>query len=242
MHELVEYQKRFVAALLGRPDADQELAAHPAIAIHRQTVLSGLVRALSLSFPTVLKLTGSAYFEQLVREFVRRHPPHSPVLYDYGAELPAFLGAHAAGYPYFADVARFDWILEQTGHCALERPQRILPIPGYARLCLPKSLLCARFDYAVDEIRDAVDSGVDGELSAAHVNLVPRLLAFWRSPQGVQVKPLSEAAWNILRDLCAGDTAATALERANARFDAPTVARALLDEILPCSFNRLDPW
>jgi hypothetical protein len=242
MRELVEYQRRFAATLLGLPGLDPELAAHPAIEIHRRTVLAGLLNALALSFPTIRRLTGAEYFEQLVHEFARRHPPQSAVLYDYGAELPGFLEtfAGAEGFPYFRDVARFDWAVDQTAHQVRDRLRAAQLIPGYGRVRLPTSLTCVRFDYAVDLIRDAVESEEPGALSALDVGLNPRWLVLWRSTGGTSIKALSATAWQILTDLAAAYDGAAALERAMEYADAEQALAALASEILPSSFIHLN--
>jgi hypothetical protein len=242
MPELIEYQRRFAAALLGLPCVDPWLAAHPAIEVHRRTVLLGLENALALSFPTIKQLTGPEYFERLVSEFARRCPPRSAVLYDYGAELPYFLEAFPGveGYPYFRDVARFDWVVDQTAHHVADRFRSARAIPGYGRMRLPASLTCARFDYAVDLIRDAVESERDGDLQAGDVRPNPRWLVLWHSSEGASVKALSVIAWHILNDLALGYDGASVLERAAERYDATQVFHAWRDEILPSSFVRFN--
>jgi hypothetical protein len=240
MPALVEYQRRFVAALLGLPGADFELAAHPAIEIHRRTVLSALSNALALSFPTVKKLTGPEYFEQVVREFARLRPPRSAVLYDYGAELPDFLASFpgAEGYPYFRDMARFDWLVDQTGHSSADRLSDARTLPGYGSLRLPASLSCARFDYAVDLIRDAVEWEREAALAELDVRPNPRWLVFWRTSAGTSVKALSGTAWHLLNDLAGGLDGASALERAAQYRGTAQALRAFGLEILSSSFAR----
>lgn len=242
MGDLLDFQRRFIGTLLGTPTADFELDGHPAIEIHRRTVFSGLTKALTLSFPTIRSLTGPDYFEHLVCEFAREHPPRSAVLYDYGAELPAFLEtfAGAEDYPYFGDVARFDWLVDQTAHRLLGPTSAPRMIPDYGRVCLPASLTCARFDYAVDLIRDAVELERNGESPTVDVGPNPRWLVLWRSPSGTSVKALSATAWNILNALAAGYDGMSSLERATEQDEAAQALSALRDEILTSSFIRLN--
>ena len=47
MEELLEFQRRFIATLVGTPAADVELDRHPAVEIHRRTVFSDLTKALA---------------------------------------------------------------------------------------------------------------------------------------------------------------------------------------------------
>jgi hypothetical protein len=242
MGDLLEFQRRFIGALLGTPAADFELVGHPAIDVHRRTVFSGLTKALTLSFPTIRSLTGPDYFEHLVCEFAREHPPHSAVLYDYGAELPAFLETFpgAEGYPYFCDVARFDWLVDQTAHRLLGPSSAPRVIPDYGRVYLPASLTCARFDYAVDLIRDAVELERNGELPTVDVGPNPRWLVLWRSLSGTSVKVLSATAWNTLNAAAAGYGGMSSLGRTTEQDDAEQALSALHDELLTSSFIRLN--
>lgn len=238
MGELLEFQRRMIGTLLGTPVNDFDLAGHPAIEIHRRTVFAGLTKALTLSFPTIKRLTGPDYFERLVCEFARQYPPHSAVLYDYGAELPAFLETFpgAEGYPYFGDVARFDWLVDQMAHRQVGSSSAPRVIPEYGRVYLPASLTCARFDYAVDLIRDAVELERNGKSPVVDVGRNPRWLVFWRSSGGASVKALSAPAWNILNALVEGYDGIGSLERATEQGDAARALSALRDEILTSSF------
>jgi len=242
MGELLEFQRRFIGTVLGTRDTEFELAGHPAFEIHRHTVFSGLVKALALSFPTIQSLTGPDYFEHLVCEFARQHPPHSAVLYDYGAELAAFLETFpgAENYPYFGDVARFDWLVDQTSHRVVDQAGAPRVIPDYGRICLPASLKCARFDYAVDLIRDAVERESSGQSPAVDIGPNPRWLVLWRSCSGTSVKVLSATAWKILSSLASGYDGVSALERATEHGDAALALSALHDEILTSSFIHLN--
>jgi len=242
MPKLIEYQRQFAAAILGLAGADEKLTAHPAIEIHRRTVLSGLSNALALSYPTVRTLTGAGYFNQLVKEYAIQHPPDDAILYHYGARLPDFLADFpgAEHYPYFRDVARFDWAVDQAAHRAPDELTNLKTIPGCGRLRLPTSLTCERFDYAVDTIRDALEAAEDGDWQGLDVLPSPRWLILWRSPQGASVKPVSAVAWHTLNDLVAGCDGETAVQRAIERYDVTQLSTALRHEILGSSFVFLD--
>ena len=66
-----------------RSDAGQRFA------IHRNNVMSSLVRALEDGFPVTRLLVGEEFFRAMARDYVRAQPPRSPVLLEYGAGLPA---------------------------------------------------------------------------------------------------------------------------------------------------------
>lgn len=78
--------------------------------VYRNNVTVSLIDALADIFPAVQRITGKTFFRDMAREFVRAHPPASPLLFLYGHEFPAFIESfeHAARMPYLADVARVE--------------------------------------------------------------------------------------------------------------------------------------
>ena len=59
--------------------------------VYRNNVAVSLTDALRLGFPVVRTLLGDDFFTALAHEFLRAHPPVSPILMLYGAALPDFL-------------------------------------------------------------------------------------------------------------------------------------------------------
>jgi hypothetical protein len=78
--------------------------------VYRNNVTVSLINALADTFPAVQRIAGETFFRDMAREFVRAHPPVSPLLFLYGHEFPAFIEAfeHAGRMPYLADVARVE--------------------------------------------------------------------------------------------------------------------------------------
>jgi hypothetical protein len=108
-------QSRLATALL-----DPAAPAPPRFEVHRNSVVSSLVRALAEGFPSVERLVGEAFFRAMAAAFVRARPPSHPVLLAYGANFPAFLESFApvATLPYLADVARLDGLRRRAWHAA----------------------------------------------------------------------------------------------------------------------------
>lgn len=88
--------------------------------VYRNNVIASLSEALEQSFPAVVNLLGEDYFKALARAFVAEHPPSSPVLMWYGADLGDFIEGFPPlqAYPYLADVARIEWAWLQAYHSA----------------------------------------------------------------------------------------------------------------------------
>jgi hypothetical protein len=231
---LAEFQRHMVADILGE-------TAREGLEVHRGTVLSGLVNALRLTFPTVVKLTGDAFFNQVATEYARANPPRSAVLNSYGDDFPNQLrrNSGARGLPYLGDVARFDLRLDRAAHQAIGLYTDAISIDPRLQIRLAGSLCGLQVDYPVDLIRDALDAGCPDQLSALDMTPRTRHLAVWRGPDGATVKSLSPAAAAFLDTLLKGGNAEAALRRA-IEFAAPADAIAAIHtELLGASFTRL---
>ncbi len=111
---LAQFQDGFVRLLLD-PDAPPDpdlaaLAAQPAFAVYRNTVMKGCIDALQANFPAVARLTGEEWFRAAAAIYVRETPPAQPTLLHYGNNFADFLARFppAAELPYLPGVARLD--------------------------------------------------------------------------------------------------------------------------------------
>lgn len=124
-------QSQFRAALtdprLPAPDGLTDPDGRPAGArfdVYRNNVVVSLSKALAEAFPALEALLGPQNFGVLAREFVRTHAPSSPLMAQYGAEMPAFLQSfpHTKTMGYLPDVARLEQALRQSYHAADAAP------------------------------------------------------------------------------------------------------------------------
>lgn len=93
-------------------------------AVYRNNVASGLLGALRDIFPVTLDLVGRAFFDRMALDFIRAHPPASPVLADYGRTFPAFVAAYepAGRHGYLKDVATVERAFLDAFHAADQSP------------------------------------------------------------------------------------------------------------------------
>lgn len=107
-------------------------------AVYRNNVVVGLVDALKAAFPVVRRLVGEDFFAAMARVYVSREPPATPIMLDYGAGFPQFVGTFepAAGLVYLADVARLERAWSEAYHAA-----EAAPLDPAILACLPPELL-----------------------------------------------------------------------------------------------------
>lgn len=88
--------------------------------VYRNNVTVSLMKALEAGFPAIAAFLGTENFRILAGTFVRQHPPASPVMQQYGAELPGFLEAFAPlrTCPWLGDLARLELALRSSYHAA----------------------------------------------------------------------------------------------------------------------------
>lgn len=100
---------------------------------HNNTVIS-LTDVLKSAFPVVERIVGERFFQSAALAFIETYPPRRPTLFQYGGELPRFLGkfSPAKALPYLPDVARLEWARTESYFAADAEslnPDRLAEIP-----------------------------------------------------------------------------------------------------------------
>jgi hypothetical protein len=222
MPTLLDLQRAMRASLVNRDDgpAAAMLAENvPAdrLNIYRNTFVTGITKALRLSYPAVHRLVGNEFFEGAALLFIAQHPPCAAYLDDYGADFPQFLRGFqpAAALEYLPDVARLEWAVNRAIHAADVEPLDVKRLEALApedqvRVCFVPhpsvALLCA--DYPADVIWRGVLDGDDAALAAVDLKAGPVCLMVERGAAGVEVSRLDVAAWRFAVALCGGRTLA----------------------------------
>lgn len=82
--------------------------------VYRNNVVTGQVSTLGDAYPVTARLVGDDFFRAMARDYVLAHPPGTPMMFDYGADFPAFIDVFPAAreLPYLGDVARIEraWV------------------------------------------------------------------------------------------------------------------------------------
>lgn len=145
---LARFQDAFADALLAEPGEEDAsmaaLAAQPAFAVYRNTVMKGCIDALQANFPAVARLVGEEWFRAAAAVYAANELPREPSLLAYGRSFPDFLAAFppAAELRYLPAVARLDRLWSEV-HVAADAP--VLDRATLARLD-PETLGDAHLD------------------------------------------------------------------------------------------------
>jgi hypothetical protein len=176
---LPDLQAAFAAHVAGRDRADlvaavvdDTISADARLRVYRHHVSHSLSAALAATFPTVQALVGEGFFRTLTQSFVAQALPTQPVLSEYGAGFPAFVGTYepARTLPYLADIARLDWALNVAFHSPDGRRLAAADLAGIAAdrlpslsLALPEGAGLIRSRYPIDRIWHAVQPGAPAD-------------------------------------------------------------------------------
>ena len=199
--------------------------------IYRNTIFSGLTRALRLAFPAVERLVGGEFFAGAADAFIRKHLPRTAYLDLYSGEFPDFLSRFppASSLPYLADVAGLEWAVNLALHAPDDMPVDLSQLAaltpdeqGRVSFVVHPSVALLRSDFPVDGIWRAVLKGDDQALADLDLAAEPALLLIERNSTGVEVTRLNEPAWLFLDALCRREPLFSAIDSA-ADIDAPSL-------------------
>lgn len=188
--------------------------------VYRNNVLSALTQALAARFPATEKLVGQAFFVAMAAEFVRLHPPRSPLLLSYGDDFADFVEGFepAAGLVYLPDVIRLEAARGRAYHAA-----DMVPLdPAELAAIRPESL--AGLTFAMHPSTTILRSPhpVVSIWSMNAGDAPPAALEDWESQDALVVRPqltvevvaLPPGGARFLEALSSGDCLGSAIEAA----------------------------
>ena len=91
---------------------------HPALRMHHDTWLFGLIDALAEVYPATQKLLGDEAFKAFARDYIRAHPLTKGDVTTYGGDFADFLAGHAqlGDLSWLPDLARYEHALHRAHH------------------------------------------------------------------------------------------------------------------------------
>jgi hypothetical protein len=189
-------------------------------AVYRNNVAVGLIEALAKRFPVIQRLVGAEFFANMGHIYLQTHRPKSPVLLEWGENIPNFLAGFSplANYPYMADVARIEMARGQAFHASdassitAEALMAAAADPGTTRLGLHPSLRVLYLDHPAVSIWSANQSNSSPQVrmpAGAQIALILRDPVF-----DVSVHAIGVGDATMISAMQAGETLLTAAELA----------------------------
>ena len=144
----MSFQDAFAQALFApgavTNPAVRQLAAQPAFAVYRNTVMKACIDALEANFPAVARLVGSEWFRAAAALHVAASPPRDGRLLNYGEGFADFLQGFepATELPvvFVVEAHEIDLVQIDPGPDEFEDPRRAVSVrdksshqPGRAR-------------------------------------------------------------------------------------------------------------
>ena len=232
-------QANFTAALLNPdldvPDGLVDGAGRPAgrrFSVYRNNVVASLTEALEQGFPVIAKLLGDAFFKAMAGVFLRAHPPRSPVMMTYGADMPVFLAGFPplAHLPYLADVARLEQALREAYHAADVAPMspEVLGAVPPDRLLAAKVRLAPALRLIVSPYPVLSIWQANTDEAAPTPQMQPEAALVLRPDYDPVPHLLPPGGAEFVTALQRGETVAEALDQAGDAFDIATMLGLLI--------------
>jgi len=235
MNALLSGEAGPAAALIALGGAAASASPARRLEVYRTNVGANFIDSLHSSFPAVWRLVGEEYFRQVARDYHRENPSRSGDLLHVGRGFPAYLAKlHGADqYRYLADVARLEWLCEESllaaEHAAmdLERLRGLAP-SAYAALRFDVHPALRLFESPFPALR-IWEANVAGDAEPEPIDLGAGsdCLAITRMRLKLTFHRLSRGEFNFLDSLRGGDDFSEAIERAGAGDDAFDAGAAL---------------
>jgi hypothetical protein len=244
MDALLNGEPQPAAALVATGGGADAISPARRLGVYGNNVRANFLESLNSSFPAVRRLVGEDYFRQLSRDYHRENPSRSGDLLHVGGAFAAYLAQlHGADqYRYLADVARLEWLCEESLLAAehpaldLERLRSVAPSAyGALRFELHPALRLFESEFPALRIWEA-NVASDAEPAPIDLRAGADCLAIARVRLELKVHRLSGGEFTFLDGLRTGADFSTVIARAGARdaaFDAgETLRRFVAAEVI----------
>ena len=208
--------------------------------VYRNNVVTGQVATLCDAYPATARLVGDAFFRAMARDYVLAHVPTTPMMFDYGADFPAFIDVfpEAQELPYLGDVARIERAWVEAYHAPEALPLSGLGLrdvlaasdPGSLTLQLHPSMRVLQSPFPALSIWE-MNTGSSREESIG-LDDGPEEMLVVRPEADVHVHRLTKGSAAFLMTVAKGFSLVNATEQAiarNASFDLVAHLAALVD-------------
>lgn len=186
------------------------------VALYRRAIRFNYTQVLKITYPVLVQVVGSRYFETLARGYLKVHPSTSGDLFPFGRYFPSFLGELQVAL-WLIELARLEWACHEVYQAAdsptlsPEHVQAIASVdPARVIVHLQAASRLLRFPFPVHRVWLALqpeaseDAVVDLPFPEEESGVV-----VLRGDGNIQVLPLNQTEYLALEALSHGVDVAT---------------------------------
>ncbi|MCP5159279.1 MAG: putative DNA-binding domain-containing protein [Gammaproteobacteria bacterium] len=230
MLALHESQQRFAAAVFGEDSGDFERHIHTLgltgaqrLQVYRNNTRLSLTGALGAVYPVVQRLVGEGFFEYAAAQYIAYDPSRSGDLHRFGGSFATFLETFepATELCYLPDMARLEWACHEVFHAERHPPLDPSALAtvsaerqGELRFKLHPATRFVESAFPVLRIWQVNQDDYNGDLAVQLDEGGIKLLVFRNENLDIELQPLPEGEFHLLRTLVEGGDFATACEQA----------------------------
>ena len=231
-NDLVFSQQADFVKLLFQDEFQSPYLDQRGVDIYKKNIRLTAKNALSISFPTVIKLIGDSYFLYLSTMLLKAYPPKEGDWADWGTQFPRLLRniPELKDYPYIADSAQLDLLRHRVDRASdIEYQPESLPLLSTASLDnivvnFADTVRVLEAEYPVIEIWYANHTEDKGEyIRQFQLRLTEgqgqQFVQVYRVGFVVHMRELGEMEYYWLQYLMRGDTIGHSLDALDERFN-----------------------
>lgn len=181
--------------------------------IYRNSFIMGISEALSITYQHTLALVGEDFFNAASRDFILMSPPLENNIMTYGLGFNKYLQSlpQLASMPYIHEMARFEWLLEQTSNMQVEEKTldlvQLSQVPEaemhFLQFTIPTQVSLFDSEQNINHLYQMI---IDDAVTETDLN-TPCYLALKKAPDfRIEIIPLSENEFHLLQQIQAGKT------------------------------------
>lgn len=191
------------------------ISAEQRLQVYRNSFVMSVTEALAITYQHTYALVGDAFFNSVSRAFILAQPPSQNNIIEYGAGFSEFLAQlpQLVEMPYLFEMARFEWLLEQTSNLPIDTQQ--LDVSALAQLAedkfeqlhfqTPSQLTLFHSEQDISHLYKML---IDDTLTETDLNKACNLALIKQPDFRVELLSLTNEQFQLLQQLRNGNTLA----------------------------------
>jgi len=218
--KLKQLQAKFADALFYLDDEitdaikeTQSITPEQRLQVYRNSFIMGVSEALAITYKHTCSLVGEDFFNSVSRAFILNTPPTENNIITYGLGFNEYLNGlpQLKEMPFISEIARFEWLLEQTSNHQVEDKQldiaQLSLIPeekiGQLQFSVPTQITLFQSTQNISHLYQMLitDTVIESDLNA------PCYLALKKQPDfRVELVTLQQQQFQLLEQISNGRT------------------------------------